>query len=144
MVVIPAKTRYTNNMLQIPTEIKNLFEKSIVAFGTCDKLMRPNIVAITCCKVVGPNQILITDNFFNKTYKNLLDNSQVSLSFWDEGGKSAYQLKGNAQYMTSGDWKKRVDADPDNAGLSHKGAVLVNITEIWDLASPKLICSQDY
>jgi predicted pyridoxine 5'-phosphate oxidase superfamily flavin-nucleotide-binding protein len=130
-------------MLQIPKEVKDLLEKSIIAFGTCDKLMRPNVIAITSHRMVGPNQILITDNFFSKTFKNLLDNSQVSLSFWDEDGKNAYQLKGNAQYMTSGDWKKRVDNDPDNANFAHKGAVLVNITEIWDLASPKLICSQN-
>jgi len=135
-------------MLQIPKEVKELLERSIIAFGTCDKLMRPNVIAIACCKVVGPNQVLITDNFFNKTYKNLLENSQVSLAFWEPedkpDGNHGYQLKGNAQYMTSGDWKKKVDIDPDNAGLTHKGAVLVNITEIWDLASPKLICSQDY
>jgi len=134
-------------MLQIPKEVKDLLEKSIIAFGTCDKLMRPNIIAIPYCKVVGPNQVLITDNFFNKTYKNLLENSQVSLAFWkpdgNPNGNQGYQLKGHAQYMTSGDWKKRVDTDPDNAGLAHKGAVLVNITEIWDLADPKLVCSQD-
>jgi len=99
-------------MLQIPTEVKNLFESSIIAFGTCDKLMRPNIIAVTCRRVVGPNQILITDNFFNKTYKNLLENSQVSLSFWDEDGKYAYQLKGNAQYIASGDWKKELTLIP--------------------------------
>lgn len=131
-------------MLQIPKEVKELFERSIVAFGTCDKLMRPNVIAVTCRKVVGPNQILITDNFFNKTYKNLLENSQVSLSFWDENGDYAYQLKGNAQYMTSGDWKKQVDNDPVNTGLPRKGAVLINITEIWDLKKHQLICSQDY
>lgn len=130
-------------MLQIPKEVKELFERSIIAFGTCDKLMRPNIIAVTSRRVVGPNQVLITDNFFNKTYKNLLENSQVSLSFWDEEGKSAYQLKGNAQYMTSGDWKKKVDVDPDNAGLAHKGAVLVNITEIWDLKNHQLVFSQN-
>ena len=105
--------------------------------------MRPNIITIASCQVVGPNQVLFTDYFFNKTYKNLLENSQVALSFWDQDGKKAYQLKGNAQYMTSGDWKKRVDNDPANAGLVYNAAVLVNVTEIWDLADPKLICSQD-
>jgi predicted pyridoxine 5'-phosphate oxidase superfamily flavin-nucleotide-binding protein len=129
-------------MINIPKDIKDLFEKSIVALGTCDKLMKPNVVAITCRQIVGPNQILITDNFFNKTQKNILENSQVSLSFWDEDGNNAFQFKGNAQYMTSGDWKKKVDKDPNNAGLSHKAAVLVNVTEIWDLKNHELISSQ--
>ena len=36
-----------------------------------------------------------------------------------------------------------VDNDPDNAGLAHKAAILVTITEIWDLATPKLICTTE-
>ena len=130
-------------MLQIPTEIKNLFEKSIVAFATVDKDSKPNCVAIACCKVVTPNQVLITDNFFNKTRINLLKNNQVALSFWEPEdnptGNHGYQLKGIAEYITSGKWKGIVDNDPNNRGLAHKAAVLVTVTEIWDLANPKLI-----
>ena len=131
-------------MIQISPEIKSLLEKSIIAFGTADKLMRPNVIAISDgCQVVGPNQVLIVDNYFNKTYKNIQDNSQVSLSFWDVGGHIAFQLKGNAQYMTSGDWKKRIDKLPNPNHNPRKGAVLINITEIWDLANPKLIVKEN-
>jgi hypothetical protein len=33
-----------------------------------------------------------------------------------------------------------VDNMECNQGLAHKAAILVTITEIWDLANPKLIC----
>lgn len=130
-------------MIQIPPAVKELLEKSIVAFGTCDKHLRPNVIAVTGIIATGPNQVLITDNFFNKTYKNILDNSQVTLAFWDISGDHAYQLKGNAQYMTSGDWKKRIDKLPNPNHLARKGAVLVNVIEIWDLANPKLIATEN-
>lgn len=134
-------------MIKIPQDIKNLLEKSIVAFGTCDKSGKPNVVAVACCKVVTANQVLITDNFFNKTRANLLANDQVSLAFWEpvdnSAGNQGFQLKGTAEYLTQGPWKVIVDADPDNEGLAHKGAVLVTISEIWDLAQPKLIASEN-
>jgi len=135
-------------MINFPSEIIDLFEKSIVAFGTCSPDLKPNVVAVACCKVVAPNQVLLTDNFFNKTRANLLSNQHVSLSFWEPEdnpkGNHGYQLKGTAQYLTSGVWKEQVDKDPDNEGLAHKAAVLVTITEIWDLAEPKLLQSNLY
>lgn len=129
-------------MIQIPDNIKQLLEKSICAFSTVDSISRPNTVAVACCKLVSPNQVLITDNFFNKTRTNLSTNQQVSLSFWDpvDGSNNAgYQLKGFVEIFTNGPWKEAVDKDPDNAGLSHKAAILMTVSEIWDLANPGLI-----
>lgn len=132
-------------MIKISENIKTFLEKSIIAFGTCDQSNRPNINAVACCKVVSDNQVLITDNFMNKTRQNLLNNRNVSLSFWnpvDGDNNQGYQLKGTAEVFTDGDWKNMVDNDSDNVGLAHKAAILVTVTEIWDLANPKLICSQ--
>lgn len=132
-------------MIIIPENIKHLLEKSIVAFGTTNKNLKPNVNAVACCRVVSQNQVLITDNYFNKTRSNLAENDQVCLSFWDPvdgSDNQGYQLKGTAQVFTSGEWKDMVDQDPNNAGLSHKAAILVTITEIWDLADPKLISQQ--
>jgi len=129
----------------ISSDIKTLLEKSICAFGTVDSFNKPNVIAIACCKVVSDNQVLITDNFFNKTHQNLLTNKNISLSFWnpeDGSNNQGYQLKGTVQVFTDGPWKEKVDNDPDNEGLAHKAAILLTVTEIWDLATPKLICRQ--
>jgi len=132
-------------MIKITENIKSLLEKSIIALGTCDKNFKPNVNAVAYCKVVSDSQVLVTDNFLNKTRQNLLENNQISLSFWnpiDGDNNEGYQLKGFAQVFTEGKWKKIVDNDPNNISLAHKAAILVTITEIWDLANPKLICSQ--
>jgi hypothetical protein len=124
-------------MIIISPEIKFLLEKSIVAFATVDLSNKPNVVAVAFCKVISDNQILITDNFMNKTRENLENNKNISLSFWDQD--NGYQLKGSAEVFTSGEFKEKVDSDPDNDGLAHKAAILVTINEIWDLSNPKLI-----
>ncbi|MFA5827790.1 MAG: pyridoxamine 5'-phosphate oxidase family protein [Candidatus Shapirobacteria bacterium] len=128
-------------------DLKESIESSILALATSTPDGRPNCIAVACCKVISDNQVLISDNFFNKTRQNLLINSQVSVAFWDPednpAGNRGYQLKGVAQYLTQGKWKQIVDADPDNEGLAHKAAVLVTVTEIWDLANPKLLFKQE-
>jgi predicted pyridoxine 5'-phosphate oxidase superfamily flavin-nucleotide-binding protein len=130
-------------MVKITPDIKELFEKAIIAFSTASKLGVPNTVAVACCKVVSENQVLITDNFFNKSRQNLLENDSVSLAFWNveqslEG--AGYQFKGTAEVFTNGIYKDMVDKMECNHGLAHKAGILVTISEIWDLATPSLIC----
>lgn len=110
-----------------------------MALATYGRSNGLNVVAIACCKVVGPDLILATDNYFNKTRKNLSENPRIALAVWSKDEKEGYQLKGEAQYLTSGKWKKAVDQDPDNEGLAHKAAVLIRVKEIWDLVDPKLL-----
>jgi predicted pyridoxine 5'-phosphate oxidase superfamily flavin-nucleotide-binding protein len=132
-------------MLEIPQNIKELFEKSIIAFGTVDKEGCPNVIAVACCRVVSPNQVLITDNFLNKTRRNLSQNPNVSLAFWNIEQSLdgvGYQFKGTAEVKTDGEWKQVVDSMETNQGLAHKAAILVTVTEIWDLATPKLLARE--
>ena len=126
-------------MVKIDRKQKRLIEKEVLALATADFNNTPNAIAIACCKVVGKDKILITDNFMNKTKKNLLKNRKVALAVWSKDGEEGYQFKGRAKYLTAGKWKRKVDEDPDNKGLAHKAAVLVTVDEIWDLSEPKLL-----
>lgn len=129
-------------MTQIPDNIKQLVESTVCALATVDENDIPNVIAISCAKTVSQDQILITDNFFNKTKINIFKNPHVSLAVWSKDEKEGFQLKGKAEYFTSGNWKKKVDKMKENEGLSHKGALLITIKEIWDLGKPKLICKE--
>lgn len=122
---------------------KRLVENEVMALSTVNSEMSPNVVAVACCKVVGSNQILLTDNFMNKTRANLLANPSVALAVWSKDMKEGFQFKGTADYLKSGKWKETVDMDPDNKGLAHKAAVLVTVNEIWDLAEPKLVATTE-
>ena len=114
-------------------------EGKYVVLGAVDKNSIPNIVAVELNKVIIPDKILITDNFFNKTKVNLKNNPYISISFWTKKPLSGHQFKGKAKYFLKGKYSnllKRL-----NPGLPCKCYVLITITEIWDLANPKLLCS---
>jgi predicted pyridoxine 5'-phosphate oxidase superfamily flavin-nucleotide-binding protein len=128
-------------MIQITENIKSLIENSNIALATCSQNNIPNCNIIAYLKVISDNQILFTDNYFNKTRSNLDKNKNVSLTFSSIDGNQAYQLKGTAQIFTEGKYKEMVDNMECNQGLAHKAAIIVTVTEIWDLADPKLICS---
>jgi len=129
-------------MIKITENIRSLIENSNVTLATCNQNNVPNCCVIACAKVINDKQILFTDNYFNKTRSNLEDNKNVSLAICSADGNQAYQLKGTAQIFTEGEYKEMVDNMECNQGLAHKAAVLVSVTEIWDLADPKLICSE--
>ena len=120
-------------------DLKELIESSVLAFATCSFDSQPNVIAVGFVKVISDNEILITDNFMNKTAINLKQNEKTSLAFWSKDGESGYQIKGHAQYLTSGLYKDMIDKMPENQNYGHKAAVLVTVTEIWDLANPKLV-----
>jgi len=128
--------------IKITIEQKRLVEKQTVALATSDLDKRPNVIAVAFCKVVAPDKILITDNFMNKTRRNLLANDRVALAVWSNDWDEGYQFKGVGRYLTSGKWKKVVDVEPNNKDLAHKAAVLITVDEIWDLAKPRLIAQR--
>lgn len=121
---------------------KSLLESVALALATANKEGTPNVVAVSCVKVVGKNEILISDNFMNKTKLNLLANNKVAIAVWSKDEGKGYQLKGKADYLTDGKWKKVVDQMPKNQGLAHKAAVLVTVEEVWNLAEPKLVSKE--
>jgi hypothetical protein len=121
----------------ITNSMKALIENEVLAFATVDQKQVPNVIAVACCKVLEGSKILITDNFLNKTRKNLLYNNEVAIALWSKDEKEGYQFKGSAEYLTEGKYKDMVDNDPDNKGLAHRAAVVVTVEKIWDLVNPK-------
>ncbi len=76
--------------MQIPDKVKQLFDKTgLVSFGTADKNGVPNIIAVFWKKILNNETILLVDCFMNTTVKNLSENNQVCLSFWDAGTEEA-------------------------------------------------------
>lgn len=78
---------------------KNREEKII--FTTVDNDGIPNAVYITCVARYGEDLIVIADNYFDKTKKNILSGSKGSVLFITKDGK-AYQAKGTIEYHRRG------------------------------------------
>jgi predicted pyridoxine 5'-phosphate oxidase superfamily flavin-nucleotide-binding protein len=113
-------------MIKINNQQKNFVENEVVALATCDLDNKPNVIAVTHCLVVDNDKILVTDNFMNKTRKNLLENKKIALAVWNKN-EEGYQFKGKAEYLIEGKWKDKVDNEPNNKNWAHKAAVLITV-----------------
>lgn len=120
-------------MIDITSDIKKIIENNPIAFSTIDNTNKPNVIAVAAVKVVSDNQILITDNFMKQTKENLAFNNNICLAVWDKDW-NGYKITGTAQYFTEGKWKQFIENMPENKGLSAKGAIIIDISNLVKLA----------
>lgn len=120
--------------MEIPNEVKKLFEEALVAFGTASKEGNQNVVPVFWKRILNDETILIMDNFMKMSKRNLLENNKVCVSFWSET-KEAYKIKGIATYHAEGpiyeEGKKFMQSK--GSGLVPKGVVEVRVTEIYTI-----------
>ncbi len=124
-------------MIEINKELKGLIEGNALAFATIDENGSPHCIAVAFVKVVSKNQILVTDNYMSGTRKNIQRNPSVALVVWNKNWKEecvGYELRGTAEYFTSGKWYEMVKQIPENKGEPCKGAILITINKIKKLA----------
>ena len=124
-------------MTEIDDKLKNLIENNVLTLTTVDKDRSPHSIAVAYVKVVYKDKILVSDNYMKETLENLKINSNVSLLMWNENWKKdcfSFELRGKAQYFTSGKWREDVKKIQENKGNPAKGAILVTITKIKKLA----------
>lgn len=124
----------------ITRELREIAEKiRVFAVATSSKDGEPNVVAITFVKILSAEEILVMDNFMDKTKKNLVENPRIAISFWyidpETKAAQAYQLKGNARFETSGNyfdegvrWVKNVKPE-----ITPNAAIIVKVTEVFNL-----------
>lgn len=121
--------------MKIPKHIQEVISNQKVhILATSTKEGVPNIIYVTFLKIHSDNQILIANNKFFKTEKNLIENPRISFVVLDQVKGKAYQLKGtveihkeNAVYEDTVKWVKTVrpEMDPPKAGI------IVTIEEIY-------------
>lgn len=125
-------------MAALPEVVSQAWDarKGPVVLATVDVQGVPNIIYATCVKKVGEGQIVIADNYFDKTRANILAGSPGSLLFITETNK-AYQLKGSLDYMTAGDIFDDMKCwnDPKHPG---NAAVVLNVQQVFNGATQLL------
>lgn len=119
-------------MVKITSKYKKIIEENHVAFGTVDKNCKPNVIAVSCAKIVGSGYVLITDNFMKRTKENIKENNNVCLAAWNHNEEGC-KLIGKAKYFTVGKWAKFVKQMPENKGFPAKGAILVSVVKLVKL-----------
>ncbi|MDD1764438.1 MAG: pyridoxamine 5'-phosphate oxidase family protein [Candidatus Methanomethyliaceae archaeon] len=132
--------------MKIPDNVKAALNAALksrrIVVGTASKACVPNAVPMANIRFLDDETIIVIDNYLLKTRKNLEENPQLTLSFWDmeekEGKlatKEGYQIKGKAKIETSGQLyeKTRAEIKAMNPNLSAKAIVLVKVEEIYDI-----------
>ncbi len=121
-------------MVKITAKIKDsLMNVKHLYLATASKDGTPNVIIVGAWKLMDDESVLISDQFFLKTFKNLQENPKVSFAFW--GDKGGYQIKGMASIHKD----DKVFADDIEfmkvkyPKLTPKSAVLVKFTEVYVL-----------
>ena len=91
-------------MSVLPEEVSKAWDerKGPIIFTTVDENEVPNAIYATCVNKFDEETIVIADNYFDKTRKNILAGSKGSILFITNVGK-AFQVKGAIEYHKEGD-----------------------------------------
>lgn len=118
--------------VMLTQEIEESLRGTKIAFlATSSKKGIPNVVPIAAFKMLDEGRLLISDQFFNKTLSNMLENPSIALSWW--GDKGGFQIKGTVTIHTNDEifgqnvaWMKETWPK-----FVPKSAVVVTITGVY-------------
>lgn len=93
----------------------------------------PNAIYATCVGTFGDDRLVVADNYFDKTRRNILDGCRGALLFITKEGK-AYQIKGTLEYHREGEVFENMKAwnPPQHPG--HAAAAL-RVEEVYSGAT---------
>ena len=123
-------------MVKVTEEIKESLKGTKIAFlATASKDGVPNVVPIGAFKFLDDGTLLISDQFFNKTLKNLQKNPRIALVWWGE--KGGFQVKADITIHTDGEiFRQNVEwVRGIKETLHPKSAIVGKITDVYLIKS---------
>jgi len=90
-------------MPALPEKVSEAWEnrEGPIILSTVNEAGVPNAIYATCVSKFSEDTIVVANNYFSKTLKNILSGSKGSILFITKEGKS-YQLKGSIEYHKEG------------------------------------------
>ncbi len=96
--------------------IENKNRLKTLSIASCDLHGKPNSASKMLVDVHEPNKIFYLDYKFTKSYANLHENPQLSISFMDDANFTGYRLNGRGKELHGGvhykearkQWDKRL------------------------------------
>ncbi len=123
-------------MAKVSDEIKeSLKGTKIVYLSTASKDGTPNVVPIGALKFLDDETLLISDQFFSKTLKNLQENPKIALAWWGE--KGGFQIKATISIHTNDEiFRQNVEwVRSIKPMLNPKSAIVGKITGVYIVKS---------
>ncbi len=118
-------------MKKIPEEVSKAWDKrrGPIVFSTVNREGMPNSIYSTCNSKYNEGIILVADNYFDKTKRNIISGSMGSVLFITGEDKS-YQIKGPIKYYTDGDiFEDMKKWNPER--LPGHGAASLEVEEVY-------------
>jgi hypothetical protein len=112
-------------------ELKNEWENrnKAIVLTTVSNEGVPNSIYATCNALFNDDSILVANNFFNKTLKNIENTGKALVLFITNDDKS-YQVKGNVKHMSSGtEFDDMKSWNPEK--LPGHGVAVIDIEEVY-------------
>lgn len=108
--------------------VKKILSENMWDLATCSDNM-PNVVPVAFKDVTADGKLAVGDVFLETTLKNLRENGgKIAVSVYDAKSLEGYQIKGTAEYVTSGavveTFQKMVESIFHGAATA-KGALLI-------------------
>ena len=118
-------------MLSLPTNTREAWEDrdGPVILATVNPEGLPNIIYASCVSAFGEDRLVVADNYFDKTRKNLRNGGKGSILFRCKKGK-AYQVKGTLEYHKNGEIFDHMKTWNPSEHPGH-GAVSLRIEEVY-------------
>jgi uncharacterized protein len=125
-------------MSRLPDDVSKAWDdkKGPIIFSTVDSNGMPNSIYATCVSKFDEETLVVADNYFDKTQKNILIGSNGSILFITNDDK-AYQVKGTIEYHKDGDiFNDMKEWNPEQ----HPGhaAVALKVEEVYSGAKKLL------
>ncbi len=109
--------------------VKKLLESSMWDLATCAN-GEPNVVPVAFKMVTEDGKLAVGDVFLETTLNNIKANGgKIAISVYDATSLEGYQIKGTAQYVTSGaivDTFKAMVEKMFNGAATAKGALVID------------------
>ncbi|MBN2649362.1 MAG: pyridoxamine 5'-phosphate oxidase family protein [Prolixibacteraceae bacterium] len=112
-------------------ELKNEWENrnKAIVLTTVSGNGVPNSIYATCNALFNDDTILVANNFFDKTLKNIESTGKASVLFITNDDKS-YQVKGSVKHMSSGaEFDDMKSWNPEK--LPGHGVAVIDIEEVY-------------
>ena len=121
-------------MAKMTAEVLTAFEKTNpICIATASAEGNPNIIYMGYVKALDEDTIILADNKFAKTGKNLKSNPRVSVVVMDPDTRKAYQMKGKVeQYLDGEKYTSVVDwVHVNHPHMTPKAAYYMNVEEVY-------------
>jgi len=119
--------------MKIPEAVKKVLKESdYVRVATCSDGI-PNVNIVYYFKLIDDERILLADNFFNKTRRNLKNNPYAAINVKSSEDSTSYEIKGSVEIHTEGEvyeeMRKWVLSEEE---LPAKAAVVMVAEKVFD------------